>query len=256
VKDATLIPRIELTHAEGRHVHFPVDHGWQVEIHVRGAKSTIDLEGLVEPPRPGPGDFRIAPAARPPNRFRNGEGFHDTLGKLRYHRSEQDWAEAGSPTAEVHIVNERGRLHISADVHADRSFVPPETVNRLDNEQADINGAGIQLYVRSGYQSGGYVIVPVANSSKLSMRPIDGWGSAIAVEGSWREIPDGYHVDLYVSPPDAELSFAFAINEKPHGRERRRGQFVVPSSDSTEWIYLRGDRMPSRDMINIRLERD
>ena len=164
--------------------------------------------------------------------------------------------KAGSPTAEVHVVNQGGRLHISADVHAERSFVPPNAVNRLDNEQADINGAGVQLYLRSGYQSGGYVIVPVAGSSKVAMRPIDGWGSAIPVEATWREIPDGYHVDLVVDPPNAEMSLALAINEKPIGRERRRGQFVMPSSDSTEWIYLRGDRMPSRVMINIRLERD
>lgn len=262
VRNARLYPAISVDMAGERHEHASVEHGWNIAIHVNGAKSTIDLEGLV------PKEKVIstvgftnavqhrAEIPRMPQRFAVGARMHATLGQENYLRTEESWLEAGSPTADVEMVNEGGGLRIIADVHADRSFVPRGQVNRLDNEHADINGAGMQLYLRSDARTAGYVIVPIKDTEELSFRPIDGWGDNITVAGTWRPIADGYHMEIVVRPPTAELSLNLAINEKPEGRERRRGQLFLPGvRDRRGWLYLAGDRQPHPHMIELTLER-
>jgi hypothetical protein len=262
VRSARLFPAISVDTAGERHEHNAVEHGWNVAIHVNGAKSTIDLQGVVPKERViSTVHFTNAvrhhvEIPRMPQRLANGARMHGTLGQENYLRTEQSWLEAGSPTADVEMTNEGGRLRITADVHADRTFVPRGAANRLDNEHADINGAGMQLYLRSGADTAGYVIVPIEGTEDLSLRPIDGWGDAIGVTGTWRPIANGYHMDLLVRPPTAELSVNLAINEKPEGRQRRRGQLFLPLVNNLRgWLYLAGDRQPHPHMIDLTLER-
>jgi hypothetical protein len=262
VRKAQLFPSISVETAGERHEHASVEHGWNIAIHVNGAKSTIDLEGLV-PKEKVVSTVGFTNAVqhraeipRVPQRFAVGARMHGTLGQESYLRTEESWLEAGSPTADVELVNEGGGLRIIADVHAERSFVSPGTVNRLDNEHADINGAGMQLYLRSDVQTAGYVIVPIKGTEELSFRPIDGWGDDITVAGTWRPIADGYHMEVVVRPPAAELSVNLAINEKPEDRERRRGQLFLPHVNRLRgWLYLAGDRQPHPHMIDLILER-
>jgi hypothetical protein len=180
-----------------------------------------------------------------------------SLGEAEYHRSEESWAEAGSPSADIEILNDDGGLRIISHVRADRTFVPRGAVNRFDNEQADINGAGLQLYLQTDLHAASWVIVPVPGSTSVSMRPIEESGIGIPIEGSWRETPDGYRIDLVVRSPTPEVSISLAVNEKPEGRERRRGQLVLAArpAELGEWIYLRGDRLPA-SMIDLILESD
>jgi hypothetical protein len=263
VSSATLFPAVSVEAGAERHEHSRVAHGWNVAIHVSGAKSTIDLEGLRTVRSLDAQDEAIRVKARrlldPPPSYvlRRGEGTQFFLGEAEYHRSEESWTEAGSPSADIEILNDGGSLRIISHVRADRTFVQRGAVNRLDNEQADINGAGLQLYLRSDVHASGWVIVPVAGSSALSMRPIDASGSDIPIEGSWRETPDGYRVDLLVRPPTPEVSLSLVINEKPEGRERRRGQLILSArpAELGEWIYLRGDRLAA-SMIDLILESD
>jgi hypothetical protein len=72
-----------------------------------------------------------------------------------------------------------------------------------------------------------------------------------------RPIADGYHMEIVVRPPTPELAVNLAINEKPEGRERRRGQLFLPLiNNSRGWLYLAGDRQPHSHMIDLILERD
>lgn len=257
VGSATTFPAVHVTTGTERHEHARVEHGWNIAIHVGAARSTIDLGGLVAGPpvetqvsgTQSLGETASAPVA---TQLRPGGRWQRTLGKDAYRRSEQSWEEAGAPTADVEIVNEAGRLRIIATVHADGSFVGSSVTNRLDNEHADINGAGLQLYLRSGPHSTGSVIVPIEGTSEVTMRPIEGWGTAVPVTGTWASLDDGYRIDLVVDPPTAEVAINLIVNEKPYGRERRRGQLVLIGRGH-EWVYLRGDRLDPPNMTHLRL---
>lgn len=248
VTAAAMFPNPSIETIEARHEHLRVEHGWQVAIHVDAAKSTIDLEGVVpeswtddELARPRYAVSRIDDLVLP-----RGEPRTILLGEKSYRRSEPSWVEAGSPGAAVTLLNEDGALVIGVAVQGERSFTPPGSVNRLDNENADINGAGLQLYLRTNETQAGYVIVPIADTADVSIRPIDGWGDAVPVRGTWQPIDGGYAVDLHVTPNGPSLSLDLIVNEKPAGRERRRGQLVLSGGDG-DFIYLRGDRHdPSR----------
>jgi hypothetical protein len=259
VEDVTLFPEPVVQVGAERHEHAFVEHGWRIAVHVNGAKSSIDLEGLRQEGSRAPLESRLDDQHRVPlaRVLRHGESAHEVLGETHYRRSESTWRQAGSPRADFALTNDRGRLRLSVDVHAERSFVPPDATNRLDNEHPDINGAGLQVYMRSGSQKAAWVVVPISGSTAVSMRPIDGWGDSIAITGAWRETAGGYRVELQVESRTPEIEISLAVNEKPLGRERRRGQLFFPASPSgSNWIYLRGDRPAHDHMIPLRLELD
>ena len=96
--------------------------------------------------------------------------------------------------------------------------------------------------------------MPDAGSS-VRVRPIDGWGAGIPVGGRWNETPDGYRVQLDIEEDLAGgpgLGLDLIVNEKPAGRERRRGQLVL-SGARGEFVYLRGDRHDLGRLIHFEL---
>jgi hypothetical protein len=261
VDDAILFPSVTVDLAKSRH-----ELSWDTErssivIHTGGAKSTIDLAGAAPNDR-GPttdsaleefteralvdedGDTVRAVVVRPglPNRF--------VLGQESYSFTEDDWSQAGQPVAEVSIGNEKGKLSLSVDVrNVARTFAEETAANDLDNEAADINGAGVQLYLRTDQGSAGYVLVPELDSTKVRGRPIQGWGDGIPVSARWSATETGYRLDVDVDAPgnDQVIDLDVLVNEKPEGRRRRRGQLAL--SGGGEFIYLRGDRHDADRLI-------
>jgi hypothetical protein len=252
-----LFPQPIVASGAERHEHARVEHGWAVAIHIAGAKSTIDLEGLA------PDVAEEGEMLEPAPQFREGrettlsenQPRHFKLAEDNYRRSEESWADAGAPTAHLTVQREGSHVRMQVAVNAERSFVAPDARNRLDNEAADINGAGLQLYLDTGERRAGYVIVPRAEGHELSIRPIDPWGNAIPVEGSWQPEGDGYRVDLRFAPDAGRVLLDLVVNEKPAGRERRRGQLVL-SGGKGEFIYLRGDRHEHHRLIPFVLMND
>jgi hypothetical protein len=257
VKDAVLLPSIDVSHVSGRHVHSRVEHGWHVEIEAGSARSSIDLEGLE--PATASADESTTTIELETVALGDGGSVRLEMAERSYRRAEASWTEAGCPRASVEITR-RGR-QTSVDVtvsSVERTFVPENAVNRLDNERPDTNGAGLQLYLAAGGMTAGYVIVPESESSAIRLRPIDGWGSEIAVSGHWRPTADGYLVRLDIDrdiADDGGLAIDLIVNEKPAGRERRRGQLVL-SGGAGEWVYLRGDRHDADRLISFVREND
>ena len=178
-----------------------------------------------------------------------------TLGEESYRRSDDTWDDAGNPTAEIAFDNENGGLLIEVAVtNVDRTFAPSGGTNRLDNENADVNGAGIQLYLRTDDALAGYVLVPNPVDDTVNSRPISGWGSAIPVEPTWIATDNGYVVEIHIPglKTGTVIDVDVIVNEKPANRERRRGQLVL-SGGAGEFAYLRGDRHDADRLIPMLL---
>lgn len=267
----------------GRHVHSVDVDGWHVEITERGQFRQVALRGLVdvedagaagaEPevasveesviePRvtveeqaPGYNGLLLVPGklqaawwsdAGPEERMRYAVY---QLGEPTYRRSEERWEEAGRPTARVAIAASTRVLTVDVQVATpEPRFVPAGAVNPYDNEPADINGDGVQLYVRTADNGGAWMLVPepAARPGVVRARPIEGWGSLKLGRTAWRRTREGYElrVELPMREPlqvGSEVALDVLVNETGPGRERRRGQLILSGPDG-EFVYLRGDR--------------
>jgi hypothetical protein len=246
--------RVQVDLTDGtRHVHARRGEGWHVELLSRGARSSIELGGRRDAPPPEPasvgvyGDATTPTSITPANPF--ALPFTFSLGERHYRRSEESWQEAGAPTATVSLAVHGPELRIDADVtkHGDPVFAAVDAVNRYDNELPDINGDGLQLYLRTRDGSGAWVLVPEPLDSSVRVRPIAGWGDLSPPRATWWRTDRGYAVQLTVHVGDRAIRDSTPIeadvivNETAPGRERRRGQLVM-SGAAGEFAYLAGDR--------------
>jgi hypothetical protein len=234
---------------EERHRHRRDERGWHVELFAGDARSSVDLSGFrARVARP-----KIAtPSAR---RVRTVLGRSERLtfqlGEQHYRRSEQSWRDAGSPEATIELAADAASLAIVVGVRAgDPVFAPAEASNPFDNESADTMRAGVQLYVRSAGDSGGWMLVPDADGDTVRVRPIDGWGNAARPRGRWRRSGRGYEMLIDLPIDTNEIDIDVIINETTSDRERRRGQLVL-SGASGEFVYLRGDRHDAARLIPL-----
>jgi hypothetical protein len=132
----------------------------------------------------------------------------------------------------------------------DLVLVPANASNPYDNEHADINGHGVQLYIRTLFDAGAWIIVPAADTSTARVRAIEGWGHLAVRGATWSRTDDGFSIRVRVALPPlpAEypkgaypVSIDVLVNDAAPGRERRRGQLVLSGAQG-EFVYLRGDR--------------
>jgi hypothetical protein len=260
--------RVQVTLEDGtQHVHARRDRGWHVDFVAGGARSSLDLGGLRDqrPPTPASiglyGDATtVAPASSSPEPMPLPRTF--ALGEGHYRRSEQSWQEAGRPTATVRVAWTGNELRIEADVAkvGDPIFAPADAVNRYDNELPDINGDGLQVYVRTVAAAGAWVLVPDARDSSVRARAIPGWGELPAPRASWRRTGRGYVIDLAMpleglpARDSRRLELDVIVNETTPGRERRRGQLVL-SGAAGEFAYLAGDRHDPARLLPFLLQR-
>ncbi|HEY5062817.1 MAG TPA: hypothetical protein VII52_14855, partial [Gemmatimonadaceae bacterium] len=147
-------------------------------------------------------------------------------------------------------------LRLEVDVpNSDLTFVREGAENPFDNEPADVNGDGVQLYLRNADVVTGWMLVPWGDSTVVRARPIEGSGAPVESSGAplelratWRASDHGYrmHIDVHPIPEMLDV----VINEMPRGRVRRRGQLVM-SGALGEFAYLRGDRQEPERMIRL-----
>ncbi|MBA3670679.1 MAG: heparinase II/III family protein [Gemmatimonadaceae bacterium] len=227
--------------ARGTHIHSRDGQEWVTTID--GVRSSLAGVAEVRPgwmPEAGARRNDAAPATRDillP--------FSAVLGESHYRRSEQSWPEAGEPRAEITIHRiRRALIRVTVAVApSHRLFMAHDAANPLDNEQAAINGDSVQLFVRSGERSGGWLLVPERDSATVHRLPVEGWDDEIDVDSRWAPTADGYRmiVELALPPAEATVYLDILVNETAPGRARRRGQLVL-SGGAGEFVYLRGDR--------------
>jgi Heparinase II/III-like protein len=243
---------VEATLVDGsRHIHTRRPDGWHIDLVTGTARSSIDLAASArdgEPPAAAtPGVYGDATASSPaPQRETLPLPQTFTLGEGHYRRSEESWHDAGSPTATAQVAWNDRSLRISVDVTklGDPIFAAPDAVNRYDNEHPDINGDGLQIYLRTHDGDGAWVLVPNPADRSVRVRAIAGWADLPPPVATWLRTPDGYSVDVAIPLDEGSarhIELDVLVNETSSGRERRRGQLVL-SGGAGEFVYLAGDR--------------
>jgi len=233
--------------------------GWRVRVHTGASRREVQLAGVrpsVTPARhPARGDpvvTREAPLDLP---------HRAELGSAHYRRSEQRWEEAGAPTATVALTSVDGALVITVDARTGALAVPPGGAgNDLDNERADVNADGVQLYLgrRGGsVWEAAWLLVPEGESGRLRVTPTEPSTPAEALDGSWQPTDAGWRGEFRVGAPlldalvddEGVVRLDLIVNERPPECVRRRGQLLL-SGSTGEFVYLRGDRHePSRALL-------
>ncbi|MDQ3998189.1 MAG: heparinase II/III family protein [Gemmatimonadota bacterium] len=257
---------VHVTLTDGtRHVHMRRKHGWHIDLVAGGARSSIDLGGLRDETLPvtpsaalyGDATATARKAAAQPVRLPRTYA----LGERHYRRSEESWEDAGRPTATVSIGWAGAELCIDADVAkaTDPVFVPSTATNPYDNEPPDINGDGLQVYLRTSDAAGAWILIPEPHDGAVRVRSIPGWGDLHTPRASWRRTATGYAVRLAIPVDESvaregmPIEFDVIVNETVPGRERRRGQLVL-SGAVGEFAYLAGDRHDPARLLSFVLE--
>jgi hypothetical protein len=186
------------------------------------------------------------------------------LGQRHYRRSEQSWDEAGRPRAAVTLTPHASSLAVEVDVASPHpSFVPAGRENPLDNERAEINGDGVQLYVRPEVapvlpgEVHGWLLVPEAATDEVRVIALTPPAARVGPTARWRRTADGYALTISIprallGASGASFGFDLIVNESAPGRERRRGQLVL-SGARGEFVYLQGDRHDPERFLRFRL---
>ena len=267
---ATFEPTLAVELVSGTaHTHVRTLEGWRIDVDgsrgqgARSARRTIVLGGLehrdsersMSPRVPG------RPVIKPALDLRRGAALHWELGEANYRRSEQSWGDAGEPTADLTLgwVGEEFVLRVAVH-HVDRTFVPEGQINPFDNEHADVNGAGLQLYCGVGAaEPEGWLLVPIEGDDAVRIRPIAAGSTSTlrVIHAVWGPLADGYAIEAHLGSnvilkDNDLLRLDVVVNEKPFGRVRRRGQLVLGGGRG-EFVYLRGDRHDADHFLAIRL---
>ena len=271
---------IAVEHRDGViHEHTSRDTTWHVDLQAAGARSSIDLEALASTRSGTAPETREFPSLPDDERQyirleREHGGRSGTivveLGAADYRRSEQTWQEAGEPTAQVTMWADRAGLRVAVESRTGAPVILPEGAeNDMDNEAADVNASGVQLYLRDGRGAfTGWLVRPdeiaasegpvvQGRSRDAHVRALARGASAIGAH--WARTASGWMVECTIpdvalgdaSPYSVELGLV--VNEIPPGRERRRGQLVLGGADG-EWVYLRGDRPDPARMLSILID--
>ena len=142
---------------------------------------------------------------------------------------------------------------------ADIVFTPANATNPYDNEHPDINGHGVQLYVRTMFDGGAWMVVPEAAGSAARVRQLAGWGTLVMRGATWKRTAEGFSMSVRVALPPLPdesprgaypVSLDVLVNETVPGRERRRGQLVLSGAQG-EFVYLRGDRHDASRLVPL-----
>lgn len=245
----------------------PALRGWRVEQTSADGQHAERRLALVRPRherrRPMPvAAARLDTARRPTSRRLHvmPAGRYTTtleLGEAHYLRSEPSWRDAGAPAATVEVSVAEGALTVAVDVRLGRApvFAPPGAANALDNERADVNSDGLQLLVGPTAPAGtvaSWLLVPELPPPSVRQTPTSPDARTVPLDVQWTPTPDGWRVVCRVplaalSPYGDVIWLDLAVNEKPPGRDRRRGQLLLsagePGEPAPAFVYLRGDRL-------------
>ncbi len=236
------------------HEHWRADDGWRIARESGAGRAVTRLGGRVNPDESASDELVAAYGLAPRDAriaLRRTTEITIELGEAHYRRSEENWADAGRPTASVRMVCRNNMFEVRVHVpRSDLTFVPAGAVNLYDNEPADINGDSVQFYLQFHDSVAALMLVPVAESNAVRIRPLDGWTVPHDTVAVWERAGDGYELRIELPCASDPVAVDVVVNEMPRGRDRRRGQLVL-SGGSGEFVYLRGDRHDPRRLIEL-----
>jgi hypothetical protein len=247
---------VRVTLADGTiHEHTRTDAGWHIELHAGSARSSIDLTGFASFAETQ-AELYQAPERAAIVLAHNTPPITLHLAADNYRRSESAWQEADAPQAELALAWTGEVVHIEITVPvSDLAFIAHDAENPYDNEPADINGDGVQLYLATVSGNAGWLLVPDLASTAVRSRSIEGWESTHAISATWRRQGHGYSMRIELRAAMQPTALDVVVNEMPQGRVRRRGQLVM-SGAAGEFTYLRGDRHEVARLVPLRLSDD
>lgn len=266
---------ISVVTGETQATHTRTPEGWHIALKARHATSSMDLVYLQKTVVPDVESLRSSHAhsqrviakdiPHAPRVFRA------ELGKAHYLRTEQSWEEAGGPSAIANFSVRDNNLVIQVSAMTGEIVVPAaNAVNQFDNERADVNADGIELFV--GPNAGApwtasWLVVPAdteqdralpISESRLARTTVTTHASP-RLNCTWEPIDDdrapGYTMQIVLPlrdiPIQSDGTFAMelVVNERPLNRARRRGMLVL--SGGGAFAYLRGDRADSTDALTF-----
>ncbi|MFI5279240.1 MAG: heparinase II/III family protein [Gemmatimonadales bacterium] len=220
-------------------VHKADDDGWLVEFE---HGDPVRLGGLRELPEAAPAAAE-APAVTsvsPPLLLDRAEQFR---------RAEEPWDGPDVFSAACTLEVTGDDLVVAVDVTAPHPcFRPAGSANpEWENENPDIHGDGVQIYLETAGGFFGWLVVPDdGDRSQLRVSSVQGTDAeaAMVAGGEWSPTPSGYRLGLNITLPEApkdDVGFDLYVNRGREGRERRTGQLVWSGARGTR-LYLAGDR--------------
>jgi hypothetical protein len=266
--------------------HQPAPHGWHIALTARHARSSIDLEGVCQPTgmmlqgdtsvdvEPGAGRDNDRVAVRGSDVVDLGPDHPAvwSLGAVHYIQTEEPWGGSNTPLADVTATLTAQHLVIHLEVTTGHAVMGPGGSpavmpdNPLDNERADINADGVQVYLgraESGWRCG-YLCVPLPDGTvRVTALHVEAHHPAAApnVRATPRATNDGWAMTIewartalepmgHIAQAQCSLPFDLVVNERPPERERRRGQLALTGGGG--FGYLRGDRHASAHPLVLR----
>jgi len=251
---------VEVSLRGARHACRRTANGWTLEVGTGASARLISFEARRPAAPAGDGDEPLAERARAPITIRrSGPAAVWELAAPHYRRSEETWIEAGRPGARVEVSAHGTELVVEVHVATPAPvFVPADAENPYDNEPADINGHGVQLYLRTPLDGGAWLVVPEAGRGDARVRRLHGWGTLPMHRAEWQATASGFALQLRIALPSGAaageypLALDVLVNDTSSGRARRRGQLVL-SGARGEFVYLRGDRHDPARLVPLLL---
>ncbi len=243
--------RFLVRRADGKlDVHQASDQGWLVEFEHGDPVHLAALREMPEAARTA-ADTAAASPISPPLVLDRAEQFR---------RAEEPWGGPDSFSAVANLSVADDDLVVVVDVTApEPCFRPAGSADpEWENENPDIHGDGVQVYVETAGGFFGWLIVPDdGDQSHLRVSPVKGTDAEaeMVTGGEWAPTPSGYRLRLAITlpePPKDDVGFDLYVNRSRRDRERRTGQLVWSGARETR-LYLAGDRALPGPLPRVRI---
>ncbi len=170
--------------------------------------------------------------------------------------SDERWEDAGRPRASVAL--SRGRPTCSSRCTSSRplrSSCRRAPSTRTTTNTPDINGHGVQLYVRTPVDGGAWIVIPGNRPNQRARAATPRLGLTPLTEAGGRATTMVFEVRARSSTParaagNAHSRSTCSSTTPSPGRERRRGQLVL-SGAAGEFVYFRGDRHDPERLVPV-----
>ncbi len=242
----------------GVHVHRATEYGWLIE---PDGGSPVELEGMRPETDEAPRAPESAASADDAPDAPHPPGEPLVLDRAdQFRRAESTYPGANRFSARATVAARDDTLHVDVDVTAPEPWFRARDAENpeWENENPDIHGDGVQVYVDNGGFFGWLVVPDGADQATLRVAAVSGTDAedAMVMDGAWAMTERGYRVSFDIAFPETitgDFGFDLYVNRGARDRERRTGQLVWSGARGAR-LYLAGDRALPGPLPRIRVE--